>query len=89
MGAFITLIFTDKTHRKSQMCRPRDSPLLSSRLDDLSEQYFFVLCIWLIDLTFGALKSSEIRQSGEHDIEVSANPGYILTIPLHGNLNML
>ena len=34
----------------------------------------FVLCIWLIDLTVGELKSSQIRQSGEHDIEFSAYP---------------
>ena len=34
----------------------------------------FVLCIWLIDLTVGELKSSQISQSGEHDIEFSANP---------------
>ena len=34
----------------------------------------FVLCIWLIDLTVGEMKSSQIRQSGEHDIEFSTNP---------------
>ena len=43
----------------------------------------FVLCSWLIDSTVGELKSSEIHQSGEHDIEFSANPAYVI-IQSHG-----
>ena len=37
-------------------------------------QKVVLLCVWLIDITFGELKSSQICQSGEHDIEFSANP---------------
>ena len=40
----------------------------------LFENCLYYVCIWLIDLTVGKLKSSQIRQSGEHDIEFSANP---------------
>ena len=42
----------------------------------------FVLCIWLLDLTVGELKSSQIRQSGEHDIEFSANPEIVGPVDL-------
>ena len=33
VGVVATLITTDKAHRQSQICRPRESSLLSSRLD--------------------------------------------------------
>ena len=46
--------------------------------------FVHVLCIWLIDSTVGELKSSQIRQSGEHDIEFSANPVQVVCVKVHG-----
>ena len=51
---------------------------ISQEIGHISIWNDFVLCIWIIDLTFGELKSLQIRQSGEYDIELSANPAMYL-----------
>ena len=41
------------------------------------------------DLTVGELKSSQVRQSGEHDIEFSAYPGDVVKISKITSVNHL
>ena len=59
---------------------------ISQQMGCVSIWKMFVLCIWLIDLTVGELKSSQVRQSGKHDIEFSANPDMVCADPESGTV---